>query len=1455
MISKRFLASTMAIIMTFTTFSPVMAATPNESVDMKTQVLNYLAEKEADNTVWEYLKLSGKSESSEVRIIVELEDKAVIDYAIQQGVSVADMNQAEVEKVSDDLVNQMDAVQKEIAKEDINVEIHEEFVSVINGFSATTTIADAKKIEALPNVKNVLISNEYTRPEPVQPSMTTSNQMVHSQQAWDLDLKGTGMLVAVIDSSFDPTHPSMQTITDPSKAAIKTQADLPGGLPGHFYNIKMPYAYNYYDHSDVLAAASDHGTHVAGTVAANGDTAAGGIKGVAPEAQVLGMKVFGNDPSISTTYDDIYIKAIEDAITLGADAINMSLGSTAGFLQTEEEDPARAALRKAAESGIIISISAGNSDRFGSGNGNPMSTVPDTGVLGSPSVNPDSFSVASIENTHVMAPTIITSGGAIRVGFQTSGAFDPITVFNGEEKEYVYCGIGNTTDFTGKDLEGKIALIQRGSLGFGVKVLNAQNAKAAGVIIFNSAAGGDALMGMSFGAEEASITIPAVFVGLTKGTALKNAAVKSLKFTTEMTSVVNPKGGIMSDFTSWGPTPNLDFKPEITAPGGNIYSTLQGGAYGLMSGTSMAAPHVAGGAALILERIDSQPTIFGGVTGANRSKMAKNLMMSTANPVMVDYTGAYVSPRQGGAGIMDLQAAATSNVIIVDKSTGVSKVNLKQMTGKTATFDLSVINMGTEAVNYDLSGTVQTDYAGEGQITIYPIEMGKATITYTQNGQTITSLAVEPGKTVDFTVNVDVTTATVDGTAFDEVYPNGGFVDGFVRLVDKADALPSIGLPYMGFCGDWTAAPIIDKSIYDMAEGETGFYGEGYNGLYTEIPKKAPFLGGNYEGKFIKENIAISPNADGYYDYAGSYFTFLRNAKNLDVTILDSTMKPVRTVSLLNYVTKNYFDGDAKNPKAKDFGVWDGKVNNQIVEGQYYYQIRSKVDYPNAEWQTQVYPITVDITEPVVSTPVYNKDAKTITATANDNFKKLKTVHLLINGKLVDTVDGTGLSEVVFTLPDVLPDNTTFEVLAVDYAYNVGVSSSINRVVVDDKTGPAVDMPKPVSTDLVGTNEVLFEGTVTDPAGLKSFTFDGTEVPVTFDAATSVYSFSQKLTFKDGSHGVKVIATDFAGNKTEYEKKFYVDGTAPVITLTNAVPADVQFEVKTVKLSGVATDNFSGLKVFVNGSMISNVSGKMDAKPMVEVRSEFKDVVITLVEGKNVITIEAVDNAGNKKETTYVVNQMPQGKAVPTPIYSGGGSSSVAPAPAATTPVAPAVVAPVAPAKDTSTTTPAPTTAPTTTPVKVDLTKVLKPEAKETLNELKASKLIGTTFNESSKLTQGLLAITVVKAFGITVDKGDSSLGTLKELGITKDLKVVSTQKEMTRNELVDMMAKIYMAQKTSKTTNKAISFEGNYKTEAAAEKAAMEALTKYYEKKSIQGNFKATAIDFVVVFDTLFVK
>ena len=257
--------------------------------------------------------------------------------------------------------------------------------------------------------------------------------------------------------------------------------------------------------NDILDDNADtgmHGMHVGGTVAANGDEENGGIKGVAPEAQLLALRVFGEEEA--TTTGDIYIKAIDDAIKLGADVLNMSLGSSAGFV--DDESPEQQAVKRAVDNGVVMSISAGNSNYFGEGYFYPYASNPDYGVVGAPGVSYDSISVASFENTNMTvdeANVSIGNGEATQVMFLSAGQTAPTV---GSSFELVDAGLGAPKDFAGKTMEGKFALVQRGTLSFVDKAKNAQAAGAAGVIIYNNT---DGTVSM---ATDATITIPQLFM-------------------------------------------------------------------------------------------------------------------------------------------------------------------------------------------------------------------------------------------------------------------------------------------------------------------------------------------------------------------------------------------------------------------------------------------------------------------------------------------------------------------------------------------------------------------------------------------------------------------------------------------------------------------------------------------------------------------------------------------------------------------------------------------------------------------------------------------------------------------------------------------------------------------------------------------------------------------------------
>src|SRR5699024_5899022 len=280
-------------------------------------------------------------------------------------------------------------------------------------------------------------------------------------------------------------------------------------LPGEFYTDKVPYGYNYMDENDeirdIAEGASMHGMHVAGTVGANGDEDNGGIMGSAPDAQLYAFKVCGNDPEMGSTYGDIYIKAIDDAIKLGVDALNMSLGSPAGFV--DEESAEQQAISRAVDNGILMSISAGNSALLGDGFYYPLVSNPDYGVSGSPGVAYESMQVASFENStmEVDAVEYTIDDVSDTASFLSAGKTDSSDYVQ-TSFELVEAGLGLPEDFDDIDVKGKYALILRGENPFAEKVLNAQEAGAEGAIIYNNE---DGIVNM---ATEDEIDIPQLFM-------------------------------------------------------------------------------------------------------------------------------------------------------------------------------------------------------------------------------------------------------------------------------------------------------------------------------------------------------------------------------------------------------------------------------------------------------------------------------------------------------------------------------------------------------------------------------------------------------------------------------------------------------------------------------------------------------------------------------------------------------------------------------------------------------------------------------------------------------------------------------------------------------------------------------------------------------------------------------
>jgi lactocepin len=215
-------------------------------------------------------------------------------------------------------------------KKIIGTDIKNSFGNLVNGFSIEVRRGEIEKIKNLPGVKNVTEVKKY------YVDMNSAKELTQAENVWkDYGYQGEGMLISIIDTGIDHTHKDMRLDQDGkdkaklSKSAVEEKIKTLG--KGTYLSEKVPFGYNYADKNNTAKDSTDsmHGMHVAGIAAANGSDeeikAGSAVDGVAPDAQLLAMKVFSNGPLSSGAYSDDIVAAIEDSVTLGADVINMSL--------------------------------------------------------------------------------------------------------------------------------------------------------------------------------------------------------------------------------------------------------------------------------------------------------------------------------------------------------------------------------------------------------------------------------------------------------------------------------------------------------------------------------------------------------------------------------------------------------------------------------------------------------------------------------------------------------------------------------------------------------------------------------------------------------------------------------------------------------------------------------------------------------------------------------------------------------------------------------------------------------------------------------------------------------------------------------------------------------------------------------------------------------------------------
>ncbi len=542
----------------------------------------------------------------------------------------------------------------------------------------------------------------------------------------DSGYDGTGTVVAVLDTGLDSNHTAFSvenftsdnlalTYEDVAKVIKQTKAyELSGSLSVDdvYINEKVPFGYDYADNDpDPYSTHNNHGTHVSGVITGIDDT----ITGVAPNSQLVTMKVFSD--VMDTARASWILDALEDCVVLGVDVINMSLGTACGFAREGEEELEYGVYEKIRKAGISMVVAASNSynSAYGSEkNGNlGLTSNPDTGTVGSPGTYDGVMSVASIngvETPYLLYGETIMYFDESNTGAAEENHFVDTLLGDKDTQEFEYItipGVGRSADYTGLDLSGKIALVRRGDNTFEEKALIAEAQGAAGIIIYNNVSGE---IKMNVGDAK----LATCSISQDDGELLAAKETGKLKISKDQTS-----GPFISDFSSWGPTPSLEIKPEITAHGGNILSSVTGGGYDRLSGTSMACPNLAGVTLLMRQYVmENFPDIANDDVAVNA--MANRLMMSTAD-IIINTNGQPYAVRKQGAGLANLLNSINTTACIITKDEDgkemdKTKLELGDDADKTGVYTMSftVDNFGDKNLTYSnvFYGANFVDYVG-----------------------------------------------------------------------------------------------------------------------------------------------------------------------------------------------------------------------------------------------------------------------------------------------------------------------------------------------------------------------------------------------------------------------------------------------------------------------------------------------------------------------------------------------------------------------------------------------------------------------------------------------------------------------------------------------------------------------------------------------------------------------
>ncbi|HEM4280610.1 TPA: S8 family serine peptidase [Streptococcus suis] len=1052
--------------------------------------------------------------------------------------------------------------------------------------------------ESLSDVKAITELTSLEESRRIRPTLHTAKQLVGALKASSkYQTDGRGMVIAVIDSGLDIKHKDMRL----DDGVIPKIKDITPSTTGT-YTLKVPHGYNYVSGNDNLYddTHEPHGMHIAGTLAGNATdeevASKKGVDGIAPNAQLLVYKIFSNDPkNYKAETEDAAYAAIEDAIKHGADVISLSVGYYDSGL------PGNAyytIAKRAAEKGIIITAAIGNAGASSSDTSFDLHTnnalgAVDTATTVGVAATPAVIAVGSARNTHLVQREFMLNGQSF--GYYPIG----YTTLTEGKYEFVDAGNGHWEEVQGLDLAGKVAVIKKDKFDLKDAVRNLKFKDVAGIIVINTDQGWnkDYYRTHQLLVDDKTLLSYSSIWGISlsgeDGRRLLEVANQSqgntglvLRPTIGMKKLIEVP--TVSGFSSWGPTVNLELKPEIVAPGEDVYATLNDNRYGSMSGTSMASPIVAGASALLLPRI-RQMTPPEGMT---RMDLLRIILMNTATPLVdvLDSSGHALenSPRQQGAGLLQIDRAFETDVILHHRLKG--GVELKEI-GRETEFEVTLENLGNQQRSFAISAgkvltsqDVPVDRIGRsGKVVkeIHAAEIRGSSIHLSEQ-----SIQLGPKEKKTIRLRLDA------GEAKDQ------FAEGYIYFKSLTEGQSDISIPYFGFVGDWSKERIVDAPAWETSSklkltSVLSSYKHNKSGRYIELGREK--IQDN-QSPLNPDNIAIqNQHSDSQIGNAFVRFALLRDITNYDLDIVKEAtedapvLRRIDTGTMLSRVRYvDYFESLSEYSKLRtpiELHRWDGKVydaskdeNIPAPEGQYFFRLRVK-NKENGAYQYTYLPVKIDNQKP----EIVAIDTKRLTShrelvvTAKDN-NKVWEVRANLNGEdlLVEkVVDDAG--QLHYHLKEVelpLDAKNHLRVEVMDIAGNV-------VAVEKDLVAPVIQFK-----NLEDLMAVRSKKTVEIKANVSA---QVSNVQANLDAQAVNYSLENgQLSLQipeqsDGRHSFELILKDKDG-KLIYTKtlNYLVDNEKPTIDL------DIEKDEEVIQIGKNGRFTLKG-KVSDNVSLPKNI--------------------------------------------------------------------------------------------------------------------------------------------------------------------------------------------------------------------------------------------------------------------------